>query len=120
MKKIEEIKVRQWLTRKDDNPVPMRIMTGEVVRETQKAMLVKLNGFLRPSGTCLHCGRRLTNPVSLLYGIGPICGEHFNINPLSSAEELHSIYEEMARLMGEVKWEGWIPKSQVESIEYGA
>ena len=107
------VEVRQWLTRKDENPVPCRKMKGEIVRETAKAYLVKLHGFLAPSSTCLHCGRELTHPVSLLYGIGPVCGGHFHINPLRSEEELQVRYEQMARQMASVTWEGWLPKGHV-------
>jgi hypothetical protein len=112
-----KIKVRQWLTKTENNPLPMRVMEGEVKRETAKAILVKLNGFLAPSSVCNHCGRTLTHPVSLLYGIGPVCGGHFHINPLSSEEELKASYEDMKRKMENVTWEGWLPKSSVESIE---
>ena len=112
-----KITVRQWLTRKADRPIPMRTMEATVLGETAKAVHVKLKGFLAPSSTCNHCGRRLTNKVSLLYGIGPICGGHFHINPLGSEEELNEVYEDMKRKMDSVVWQGWIPKSQIESIE---
>jgi hypothetical protein len=111
-----QIKVKQWMTRVDKNPVPCREMAGEIVRETAKAVLVKLHGLLQPSDTCLHCGRELTHPVSLLYGIGPVCGKHFHINPLSSEAELMEKYEEMKAKMAAVKWEGWLPKSSIEEM----
>jgi hypothetical protein len=109
------IKVRQWLTRRNDKPVPMRTMEAVIVRETNKAVYVKMNGHLKPSSTCNHCGRRLTHPVSLLYGLGPVCGGHFHINPVNSEEELQRRYTEMQKKMEKVTWEGWIPKSQIES-----
>lgn len=110
------IKVRQWLTKKDNNPIPMRTMEGVVLQETQKAYKVRLNGHLRPSSNCNHCGRRITHPVSLLYGLGSTCGQHFHINPLGSEEELKRNYEQMKKKMEKITWEGWIPKSQIESM----
>lgn len=118
--KVKQIKVRQWLTKQEKNPIPMRTMTGEILRETARAIHVRLKGFMEPSSTCLHCGRKLTHPVSLLYGIGPSCGRHFHINPCSSEDELQRRYQEMTKAMGEVQWEGWVPKSQIEKIEYGS
>lgn len=111
------IKVRQWLTRKDTNPIPMRTMKAVVLMETNRAMQVRLSGHLTPSSNCNHCGRTLTHPVSLLYGLGPVCGGHFHINPVGSEEELQRRYDEMQKKMEKVVWEGWIPKSQVESME---
>jgi hypothetical protein len=110
------IKVRQWLTRRSTSPIPMRTMEGVILQETARAYKVKLNGHLQPSSTCNHCGRRLTHPVSLMYGLGPVCGGHFHINPCNSEEELKERYDEMARRMEKVTWEGWIPKSQIESM----
>jgi hypothetical protein len=111
------IKVRQWLTRRNVKPIPMRSMECVIVRETPKAILVKLNGHLNPSSTCNHCGRRLTHPVSLMYGLGPVCGGHFHINPCNSEDELKARYDEMKKQMASVKWEGWIPRSQIENME---
>lgn len=115
--KKQMIKVRQWLTRRNDNPIPMRTMECVIIRETAKAIQVKLNGHLQPSSNCNHCGRALTHPVSLMYGLGPICGGHFHINPCSSESELKARYNDMASKMAKVTWEGWIPKSQIESME---
>lgn len=107
------IKVKKWMTIKEDNPIPMRVMFGKILRETQKAIYVSVYGKPEPSTTCLHCGRKLTHPVSLLFGIGPICGGHYHINPLNSEEELQERIEEIKQKLADVKWEGWIPKSQI-------
>lgn len=113
------IKVKQWLTRPDftKNPMPMRIMFGHIERETAKAYLINVHGKPQPSSICLHCGRKLEHPVSVLYGIGPICGEHFHINPLNSEEELKAVMDDIAQKLADTKWTGWIPKSGVEEIE---
>lgn len=116
VEKKQLIKVRQWLTRRDDKPIPMRTMECVVVRETARAIQVKLNGHLKPSTTCNHCGRKLTHPVSLMYGLGPVCGGHFHINPCTTESELKAKYDEMAKKMESVTWEGWIPRSQIESL----
>jgi hypothetical protein len=112
-----QVKVRQWLTRTDSNPLPCREMAGIVERETAKAILLNLHGFLAPTSSCIRCGRTLTHPVSLLYGIGPECGSHFHINPLASVGELEAVYEQMKRNMEAVTWKGWIPKSSIEYIK---
>jgi hypothetical protein len=111
-----QIRVKKWLTKQENNPIPCREMRGIIKKETTKAYLVELKGFLAPSSHCLHCGHELTHPVSLLYGLGPICGQHFHINPLNSEEELQERYEEMKRQMASFTWSGWIPKVAVVNM----
>jgi hypothetical protein len=110
------VKVKQWLTRRDNNPVPMREMLATVEAQTRNAVLVTMQGFIAPSTHCLHCNRPLSHPVSLLYGIGPTCGGHFHINPLRTEEELNARYDEMCETMSNVTWRGWIPRSQIERM----
>lgn len=112
-----KVKVSAFMVKKE-NPMPMRTMFfDKVVKETNKSIFVKLQGWPLPSSECLHCGKKLTHPISLLYGIGPICGQHFYINPLGSQEELDAAIEELRDKMSQVKWEGWIPKSKIVNIE---
>jgi len=116
-----KVLVKRWLTRDDvKNPMPMRTMVGTIEKQTAKAYLMRLHGKPEPSSKCLHCNRTLTHPVSLLYGIGPVCGKHWHINPLSSEEELQEKMDEIKEKLKAVTWEGWIPKSQiVEMTEIG-
>lgn len=121
VKVYDEIKVtvRQFLTKPNDKkpgkkPVPMRTMFGYLTQETDKAVYVHLKGKPMPSSVCLHCGRSLDHPVSVLYGIGPICGGHFHINPLNSKEELDKAMEDIRKNLSDVTWSGWLPKSAIE------
>jgi hypothetical protein len=119
-----KIKVRQWLTKPGDfhdkfnngKPLPMRTMVGRIVKESARMYYIEVHGRPEPSSTCLHCGRRLTHPVSLLYGIGPVCGQHFHISPIGE-DELDRYMEEIRSKLAEVKWSGWVPKAHV-TIEY--
>lgn len=113
-----KVNVRQFLTRREENPVPMRTMVGYIEKETPKAIFVHLHGQPEPSSTCLHCGRTLTHPVSLEYGIGPICGQHFHI-PNVSMETVMEHYEEIRQRLAGVKWSGWLPKSKIEVTATG-
>lgn len=116
-----KVLVKRWLTREDNkNPIPMRTMVGTIVKQTNKAYLMRLHGRPEPSSKCLHCNKTLTHPVSVLYGVGPVCGKHMHINPLSSEEELQEKMDEIKAKLKAVTWEGWIPKSQiVEMTEIG-
>lgn len=110
--KEHKILVKAWMT-KMDKGLPMRTMVGTIERQSSKAYYMKLHGQPEPSTKCLHCNRKLTHPVSQIYGIGPICGQHYHINPLNSEKELEEKMEEIKSKLESITWEGWIPKSQI-------
>ncbi|QST02581.1 hypothetical protein IMZ31_24330 (plasmid) [Pontibacillus sp. ALD_SL1] len=126
MEKVKElrVKVKPFLTKRnpkypDKIPVPMRTMFGYSTRETANGIHMVLKGKPEPSSHCLHCGRVIKHPVSLLYGIGPICGGHYHVNPLESEEELNLRMEEIKQKLANVVWEGWLPKNYIEWEETG-
>lgn len=98
-------------------PMPLLVMTGEVIKETRGMYQMKLHGVAEPTTRCMMCGRTLTHPISRLYGIGPECGRHFHINPFDSEEELHEHLEELKQLFGQIEWEGWVIKSAIKEWE---
>lgn len=122
------IKVRQYMTKpsspgfdfmtkwNNDTPMPMRIMVGKIVQETKGMYKMELEGRPQATSVCMKCGRKLTNPVSLLYGIGPECGGHFHITAVSESE-LEQNMESIREKMAQVKWSGWIIKSAIEEME---
>lgn len=105
------ITVRQFMTRVDSNPMPMRTMVGKIKRETAKAYYMELHGQALPVVTCMRCGKTLTNPVSRHYGLGVECIQRVGI-PFN-ADDIENIKEAMV----DIKWCGWLPKSSVESDE---
>ena len=97
-------------------PMPLMIMDGEVIQETRGMYKMKLHGTARPTSVCCCCGRKLTNKISMLYGIGPECGSHFYINPFSSEEELEEHWQELKQKLGNVTWTGWVVKSAIKEF----
>lgn len=122
---IYRIKVRQYMTKQWDfndkwnngQPMPMRVMVGKVLKETKGMVQMELWGKPMPTSCCMVCGRKLTHPVSLHYGIGPECGGHFHINPYNTEAELQQEYEALKAKMAEIKWTGWVVKSAIEEKE---
>lgn len=122
MEKVTEYKVtvRQFLTKPSNNPrfqdkkpVPLRTMFGYIHQETQNQVYMKLRGKAEPSSYCYVCGRELTHPVSLLYGIGPECGEHWHETSMPKAD-VDAWYESLREKMRDVTWEGWLPRGYIE------
>lgn len=114
-----EIEVKRYMTQKatpsfdfmqkwnNDNPMPMRIMTGTVEKETRGMVFMKLRGLAKPTITCRCCGKELTNPVSRYYGIGPICLGKLGIN--LDIDDIDNIKEELVN----IEWSGWVIKSAI-------
>jgi len=107
----------QFMAQRNNNiPMPMRVMRCVILDETKGMYQMAARGVPEPSSTCLHCGKKLTHPVSLLYGIGPVCGGHYHINPFSTKAELDASYEDIKKKMSEVVWQGWVIKSGIKSM----
>lgn len=117
------ITVKQYMTKKatpdfdfmakwnNNDPMPLRTMTGTVEKETKGMIYANLHGEGFPTCTCMRCGRELTNPISKYYGIGPEC-----MSKLGFVCDITEV-EAIKLGMREIKWSGWIIKSAITSTE---
>lgn len=101
----------------NDNPMPMVTMVGTVEKETRGMFFMSLHGQAEETCNCLHCGRKLTNKVSMIYGIGPVCGQHYGINPFNTEEELNEHFEDLKNQIANISWTGWVIKSAIKEWE---
>ncbi len=130
--KTYRITVKKYMTEKaspefdfmakwnNDNPMPLRTMTGTIIQETRGMVKMSLHGDIWAERicTCMCCGRKLTNPVSQYFGIGPECGNHSYVNPFDSDEELKEAVAEYKKKLQAITWEGWVIRSAItEQIE---
>lgn len=123
------IKVRQYMTLapsdnwgfhdkwNSGNPMPFRIMQGRVLKETRGIVYMDCIAVPLKIDVCMRCGRKLTHPVSRLYGIGPECGGHAHINPFNTEEELLSALDKVTEQLAKITWRGWIIKSAIEQYQ---
>lgn len=114
-----QITVKQYMTKKatvefdfmakwnNDNPMPLRTMTGTVEKETAGMVYMKLHGQGLETITCYCCGKELTNPASRHYGIGPVCLSKLGI--IREIDDIENIKEELVN----IKWEGWVIRSSI-------
>lgn len=124
-----KIKVRQYMTKpaspefdfqdkfNDGVPMPFRVMVGIILKETRGMVQMACHVEAMETTVCMRCGRRLTHPVSKLYGIGPECGSHAYINPFESEQELRQNLEALKSNLAKIRWNGWIIKSAIEELE---
>lgn len=97
----------------NDNPMPLRTMTGTVEKETKGMVYMKLHGQAEPVVKCMRCGRTLTNPTSKLYGIGPECITKIPFLASLNVDDVEGIKKRLV----DVTWEGWIIKSAITERE---
>ena len=129
--KVFKVTVRQYMTKpatpefdfhtkwNNDTPMPMRTMVGKIVQETKGMFKMELHGDITEKVTdhCLVCGKKLTNPVSKYFGVGPECGNHSYINPFETEAQLKQAVAEVRKQLQNVMWNGWIIKSAIENME---
>lgn len=99
-----------------DNPMPLVTMVGTIEKETKGMVYMKLHGQAEPVVKCMRCGRTLTNPVSMKYGIGPEC---ITKVPFIMDLDINDV-EGIKQKLVDVVWEGWVVKSAIierEEIE---
>lgn len=92
----------------NDNPMPLRTMTGTIEKETRGMVYMRLHGQAEPVVRCMRCGRPLTNPVSQIYGIGPECMSKLGFIRIAIDD-----VETIKKRLVEVEWSGWVIKSAI-------
>lgn len=102
-----------------NNPMPLRTMVGIKTKETRGMVYMKLHGDILAETvcTCMKCGKRLTNPVSQYFGIGPECGGHNYVHPFETDEQLKEAVSQYRTKLQNITWEGWIIKSAITEEE---
>lgn len=85
----------------------------EVKAETAKAFLIRTKASAKVTSHCCVCGRVLTDPSSILSGIGPICADNTGV-PYGDVEITKAALEEIATK--EIEVETWIPKSTIKNL----
>lgn len=98
-------------------PMPLCVMQGKVIKETRGMYYMNLKGTAKQTCICSVCGKKLTNPISMIYGIGPECNEKIGLIRIDTEEEAKEKYEEIKNHLVDIKWEGWVIKSSIKEWE---
>jgi hypothetical protein len=92
-------------------------MAFDVTKESDNAIYVKGHGLWRSPVFCIRCRQDLTDPASRILGYGETCAEkmgrwHPGISKGAEREALKR-QDEVKNGYQDIKYEGWLPKSQV-------
>lgn len=85
----------------------------EITDETAKAYRVRLKAVSQRSGHCCICGLTLTNPESVSKGIGPVCGDGYQLDWNSDRDVLLQLAEKL-KVISSVTDFIWLPKSGIK------
>jgi len=114
------VQLKNWIMQRieEERESPMvRVLTGTIERETNKAILFHGKAAVRNTIQCSRCLRELTHPVSRLVGIGPVCCEKLGI-PRPNFDELKpEDLEYLRQQITAITYDGWLPKSQITFLE---
>ncbi len=107
-KKPALVEVPTWLAKEKSIP---RFFVGIPYIATERAYKIIGTGVLlkKQLGICSICGRELSNPNSIMLGIGPICAGNMGISTLSGFTE-----KDIEKKLHKIKINGWFPKSQIK------
>jgi len=96
-------------------PMPFRTMRGRVINRTEKMVKMDLYAYPTATNECLCCKRRITHPISRMYGVGPDCAQLFNIPRYESRDDLVDNMKNLRKQMKKIVWSGYIPNSAILS-----
>ncbi len=86
----------------------------EVLDETMFTIKIRTKASARVTSHCCVCGRSLTDPASILSGIGPVCAKMTNI----PHGEVKATKEALELLVSkEIEVTSLIPKSAIKNLE---
>ena len=105
------IEIRQWLARKNNLP---RIADVELVERTEKAVRAVGTAATERLVHCSICRRELTDPISQITGVGPICCEKYGIARYDGATDAE-LAEFKASLKQATQFDQWLPISQIDA-----
>ncbi|WP_461365922.1 DUF6011 domain-containing protein, partial [Candidatus Darwinibacter acetoxidans] len=114
--KKAQIVVKHWIASKKGIP---HAIDALIVRETDRALLIKGHALADSPICCVRCGAALTHPASRLVGIGPECADKLGI-PYPSrnlGDWTEEMLEAIRAKVRKIKVDCWLPKSAIKEIE---
>lgn len=116
------LKLKRWLMK--EIGIDSLVITGKVRWESTKAWMIEGYADMPADCSfCVRCGRPLTEPASIIAGMGAICAEKAQ-HPYPAellnlpAKQKHAYRKKLQAVLQNQKFERIIPKSQAEVLSY--
>lgn len=93
---------------------PILVDVTEVLVMSNKAFKIKAKLTKENGGICSCCGRTLTDEMSQITGIGPVCAKNVGVKHPKTKDEVNKFKQEMSNKIDEIgEFEFWIPKRSI-------
>jgi len=93
---------------------PILVDVTEVMVMSNRAFKLKGKLTKENGGICRCCGRTLTDEMSQITGIGPVCAKYVGVKHPKSKDEVAKFNEDMSNKIDEIgEFEFWIPKRAI-------
>jgi hypothetical protein len=115
----ESIKLKRGIALKLKNDyglefMPILVDLVKATKITEKAVRVSVKLTEENGDVCRCCGLELTDPFSILTGMGAICARHLGVKYIKDKNEVERFRVELKERIQEIgEFEFWLPKTQV-------
>jgi len=93
---------------------PVLVDVTEVMTISNKAFKLKAKLTKDNAGICRCCGRTLTDEMSQVTGIGPVCAGYVGVKHPKNSNDVAKFKEDMSDKIDEIgEFEFWIPKRAI-------
>lgn len=97
---------------------PVLIDVTSVTGITDRAIRLKGKLTKQNGGICCCCGKTLTDEMSQITGIGPICAKYVGVPHPKSKDEVEKFMGDMQKKIDDIgEFEFWIPKRAIVKWE---
>jgi len=95
---------------------PILVDVTEVMVMSNKAFKLKAKLTKENGGICRCCGRTLTDEMSQVTGIGPVCAKYVGVEHPKSKDDVEQFKVDISNKIDEIgEFEFWIPKRAIEN-----
>jgi len=93
---------------------PILVDVTEIVTISNRALKLKAKLTKENGGICRCCGKTLTDYMSQITGIGPVCAKYVGVKHPQDKSEVEQFKKDMSDKIDEIgEFEFWIPKRQI-------
>jgi len=93
---------------------PILVDVTEIVTMSNRAMKLKAKLTKENGGICRCCGKTLTDYMSQVTGIGPVCAKYVGVEHPKTKNDVEQFKADMSKKIDEIgEFEFWIPKRQI-------
>ncbi len=108
---MTEIEVESWIAKEKNITTTLKVL--DVIRQTEKAVNLRVQAKPKKTRNCLRCGKELSHPASVHIGLGKKCAKALGISwdlpEDAGGQEIEDFKDKVRKIEKKV----WIPRSAI-------